>query len=376
MHIPFNRPFFSGKEFEFIQEAITSWQLSGDGMFTRKCHALLERELGVRKALLTTSCTHALEMAALLLDIKPGDEIIVPSFTFVSTVNAFVLRGARPVFIDIRLDTLNLDESQLERHITPRTKAILVVHYAGVACEMDSVLQVAERNGVAVVEDNAHGLFGKYKGRLLGTLGCLATQSFHETKNFTCGEGGALLVNDERYIERAEVIREKGTNRSRFFRGQVDKYTWIDVGSSYLPSDILAAFLYAQLEAREHIQTQRKRIWERYHEGLKEWAGNSGVKVPSVPAHCEQPFHMYYLVMPSLEQRQALIGYLNEHDINSVFHYQPLHVSDMGRKFGGKAGACPVTEFVGDRLVRLPFYNDLTDDEQSRVIDRVTEFSG
>ena len=374
MHIPFNRPFFSGKEFEFIQEAITSWQLSGDGTFTRKCHTLLESELGVQKALLTTSCTHALEMAALLLEIKPGDEIIVPSFTFVSTVNAFVLRGARPVFIDIRPDTLNLDETQLERLITPRTRAILVVHYAGVACEMDPILQLAAKRGLAVVEDNAHGLFGKYKGRFLGTFGCLATQSFHETKNFTCGEGGALLINDAQYIERAEVIREKGTNRSRFFRGQVDKYTWVDVGSSYLPSDILAAFLYAQMEARECIQSKRRRIWESYDESLREWAEYCGVKVPSVPAHCEQPYHMYYLVMPSLEKRQALISHLNAHNINSVFHYQPLHLSEMGRQFGGEAGDCPVTEQVSDRLVRLPFFNDLTHEEQSRVIDRITGF--
>ena len=375
MHIPFNRPYFSGREFEYIQEAIRFWQLSGDGTFTKKCHALLENELGVRKALLTTSCTHALEMAALLLEIKPGDEIIVPSFTFVSTVNAFVLRGAHPVFIDIRPDTLNMDETQLERLITPRTKAILVVHYAGVACEMDPILQLAEKHRIAVVEDNAHGLFGKYKGKFLGTLGCLATQSFHETKNITCGEGGALLINDDRYIERAEVIREKGTNRSRFFRGQVDKYTWVDVGSSYLPSDILAAFLYAQLEAREWIQSKRRRIWERYDESLKAWADNCGVKVPSVPAHCEQPYHMYYLVLPSLEKRQALISYLNEHQINSVFHYQALHLSHMGRQFGGEIGDCPVTESVSDRLVRLPFFNDLTQDEQTCVIDRITEFS-
>jgi len=375
LRIPFNRPFFSGKEFDFIREAITSWQLSGDGMFTKKCHALLERELGTKKALLTTSCTHALEMAALLLDIKPGDEVIVPSFTFVSTVNAFVLRGGRPVFIDIKPDTLNLDEAQLERLITPRTRAILVVHYAGVACEMDSILQLAAEHRIAVVEDNAHGLFGKYKGKLLGTLGCLATQSFHETKNFTCGEGGALLINDPQYIERAEIIREKGTDRSRFFRGQVDKYTWVDVGSSYLPSDVLAAFLYAQLEARDCIQSKRRRIWEQYDQGLKHWAEKTGVNVPTVPAHCEQPYHMYYLVLPSLEMRSALINHLNQYDINSVFHYQPLHLSNMGRQFGGKPGDCPVTESVSDRLVRLPFYNDLSDNEQARVIDRITAFS-
>jgi len=372
LHIPFNRPFFSGNEFEFIQEAIKSWQLSGDGAFTKKCHAFLERELGAKKALLTTSCTHALEMAALLLDIKPGDEVIVPSFTFVSTVNAFVLRGARPVFIDIRPDTLNLDETQLKRLITPHTRAVLVVHYAGVACEMDPILQIASEHGLAVIEDNAHGLFGKYKDRNLGTFGCLATQSFHETKNFTCGEGGALLINDPQYIERAEIIREKGTDRSRFFRGQVDKYTWVDVGSSYLPSDILAAFLYAQLESRDCIQSRRRRIWERYDSGLKQWAEESGVKRPSVPAHCEHPYHMYYLLMPSLEKRQALISYLNSRDINSVFHYQPLHLSTMGQRFGGKAGDCPVTETVSDRLVRLPFYNDLTEEEQSAVIMAIT----
>lgn len=375
MHIPFNRPFFSGKEFEFIQRAIAGGQLSGDGTFTKKCHALLESELGVAKALLTTSCTHALEMAALLLDIKPGDEVVVPSFTFVSTINAFVLRGARPVFGDIRPDTLNINETQLEELITPRTRALLVVHYAGVACEMDPILQLASKHGIAVVEDNAHGLLGKYKGRFLGTLGCMATQSFHETKNFTCGEGGALLINDTQYSERAEIVREKGTNRSRFFRGQVDKYTWVDIGSSYLPSDILAAFLYAQLEARECIQAKRRRIWEHYDERLKEWAEDSGVKVPSVPAYCQQPYHMYYLVLPSLEKRQALLRYLNDHDINSVFHYQPLHLSHMGRKFGGKIGDCPITESVSDRLLRLPFYNDLTEEDQTRVVDRITEFS-
>ena len=374
MRIPFNRPFFSGKEFDFIQEAIANWQLSGDGAFTKKCHALLEKELGIPKALLTTSCTHALEMAALLLDVKPGDEVIVPSFSFPSTVNAFVLRGARPVFIDIRRDTLNLDETKLESLVTRCTKAIVVVHYAGVGCEMDAILQVAGGHGIAVVEDNAHGLFGRYKGNYLGTLGCLATQSFHETKNFTCGEGGALLINDSRYIERAEILREKGTNRSRFFRGEVDKYTWVDIGSSYLPSDILAAFLYAQLEAREIIQSKRERIWNCYEEHLRDWAVDYGVQLPSVPSHCEQPFHMFYLLLPSVEARQALITYLNALEINSVFHYLPLHLSSMGRRFGGKSGDCPVTEEVSDRLVRLPFYNDLTEAEQLRVVAALNDF--
>ena len=372
--IPFNRPFFVGREFDLIQEAIADWHLSGDGGFTRKCHALLESALGISKALLTTSCTHALEMAALLLDIQPGDEVIVPAFTFVSTVNAFVLRGARPIFIDIRPDTLNLDETQLERLISPRTKAIVVVHYAGVGCEMDVILEVARRYGVSVVEDNAHGLFGKYKGKYLGTFGCLATQSFHETKNFTCGEGGALLINDPQYIERAEIIREKGTNRSRFFRGEVDKYTWVAVGSSYLPSDILAAFLYAQLEARETIQSKRQRIWDYYHQHLKEWAVDYGVRLPSVPGDCEQPYHMFYLIMPSLKDRQALIGHLNNRRINSVFHYLPLHLSGMGQQFGGKAGDCPITEDVSDRLLRLPFYNDLTEADQAQVVTAIQNF--
>jgi dTDP-4-amino-4,6-dideoxygalactose transaminase len=372
-HIPFNRPFFAGKEFEFIQQALQNCQISGDGAFTQKCHALLESQLGIHKALLTTSCTHALEMAALLLDTEPGDEVIIPSFTFVSTVNAFVLRGARPVFIDIRPDTLNLDETKLESLITSRTKAIVVVHYAGVACEMDTILKVAGRHGVLVVEDNAHGLFGTYKGRYLGTLGCLATQSFHETKNFTCGEGGALLINDPKYIERAEIIREKGTNRSRFFRGLVDKYTWVDIGSSYLPSDILAAFLYAQLEARESIQARRKRIWEYYDAHLRDWAEDVNVQLPLVPAHCEQPFHMYYLLLPTLENRKHLIGHLNALGITSVFHYLPLHLSSMGRQFGGKEGDCPVTEDVSDRLLRLPFYNDLNESDQARVVTGVRD---
>jgi dTDP-4-amino-4,6-dideoxygalactose transaminase len=375
LHIPFNRPFLSGREFEFIQQAIANSHISGDGIFTRKCHAFLENALGVSRVLLTTSCTHALEMAALLLDIKPGDEVIIPSFTFVSAANAFVLRGARPVFIDIRPDTLNLDEAQLERLITPRTKTIVVVHYAGVGCDMDTIMKVAGRHGIPVVEDNAHGLFGKYRGRYLGTFGCLATQSFHETKNFTCGEGGALLINDPRYIERAEIIREKGTNRNRFFRGEVDKYTWLDVGSSYLPSDILAAYLYAQLEVRELIQSKRKRIWEYYFEHLKDWAGNSGVRLPTVPTHCEQPWHLFYLLLPSVEQRQALIAHLNAQGVNSVFHYLPLHLSKMGRQFGGKEDDCPITEDVSDRLVRLPFYYDLTEAEQSRVVHALCEFA-
>lgn len=315
-------------------------------------------------------------MAALLLDIKPGDEVIVPSFTFVSTANAFVLHGARPVFADIRPDTLNLDENVLEGLISARTRVIVVVHYAGIACEMDRILRVAESHGIAVVEDNAHGLFGRYKGRYLGTLGCLATQSFHETKNFTCGEGGALLINDPHYIERAEIIREKGTDRSRFFRGQVNKYNWMDVGSSYLPSDILAAFLYAQLEARDAIQARRQRIWKYYNRQLKEVAAGVSIQLPSVPAHCEQSFHMYYLVLPTPEERDRLLRHLNANDINSVFHYLPLHLSSMGRKFGGREGDCPVSEYVSERLIRLPFYNELTESDQDRVIAVIREYRG
>lgn len=371
--IPFNRPALAGKEIDYILQAMAAGHVSGDGHFTRKCHAVLEQELGAPKVLLTTSCTHALEMAALLLDIQPGDEVIVSSFTFVSTANAFVLRGARPVFVDIRPDTLNLDETQLERLITPRTEAILPVHYAGVGCDMDAIMAVAERHGLAVVEDNAHGLFGKYKGEYLGTFGCLAAQSFHETKNFTCGEGGALLINDPQYIERAEIIREKGTNRGRFWRGEVDKYTWVDLGSSYLPSDILAAFLYAQLECREQIQAKRRRIWEYYREHLQDWARDHAVRLPIVPAHCEQPYHLFYLLLPSLEQRTALIEHLKRREILSVFHYLPLHLSEMGRRFGGKEGDCPVTEDVSDRLLRLPFYNELTQSQQDGVVEAIQQ---
>jgi len=372
--IPFNKPCFEGKELVYIAEAIDNGHISGDGQFTRQCHAFFEAELGVKKAFLTTSCTHALEMAAILLGIKAGDEVIVPSFTFVSTVNAFVLHQARPVFIDIREDTLNMDEARLEDLITPRTKAILPVHYAGVGCEMDTILETAKQYNVEVVEDNAHGLLGKYKGKFLGTFGCMSTLSFHETKNFTCGEGGALLINDPRYIERAEVIREKGTNRSRFFRGEVDKYSWIDIGSSYLPSDMLAGFLYAQLEAGKHIQQHRQRVWEYYYARLKEWAKAHGVRLPVVPEHCEHPYHMFYMIMPSYEDRQAFIAHLKSRSILSVFHYLPLHLSEMGVRLGAKKGDCPVTEDISDRLVRLPFYNELTEAEQEIIVEAIFSF--
>ena len=372
--IPFNRATLMGNEMTYITQAVANGHVSGDGGFTKRCHSLLETALNVPKVLLTTNCTHALEMAAILLDIQPGDEVIFPAFTFVTTVNAFVLRGAKPVFVDVRPDTLNLDEAQLERLITERTKALVPVHYAGVGCEMDAIMDIAQRHHLAVVEDNAHGLFARYKGRYLGTFGSLATQSFHETKNFTCGEGGALLINDPAYIERAEIIREKGTNRSRFFRGQVDKYTWVDVGSSYLPSDILAGFLCAQLEARDLIQQQRQTVWEYYNTHLADWAAEHAVQMPFVPDHCEQSYHMFYLLMPSLEERQAMIEYLKSNGIYCVFHYLPLHLSDMGKKFGGKVGDCPVTEDVSDRLLRLPFYNSLTETDLALVVEKIKAF--
>jgi dTDP-4-amino-4,6-dideoxygalactose transaminase len=372
--IHFNQPFAVGKEFGYIRQAIKNAHTCGNGPFTKECCAFLERTLNVPKALLTTSCTHALEMAALLLRFQPGDEVIVPSFTFVSTVNAFVMHGAQPVFCDIRPDTLNLDENRLMRLITPRTKAIVVVHYAGVGCEMDAILAVAKKRGIAVVEDNAHGLFARYKGKFLGTFGCLATQSFHETKNFNCGEGGALLINNPDYIERAEIILEKGTDRSRFFRGQVDKYTWVDIGSSYLPSDMLAAYLLAQLEARDQIQKSRQQIWEYYYQHLHEWAAEHGIRLPIIPEHCEQAHHMFYLLMPTLEARQALIAHLKASNIISAFHYVALHLSPMGRRFGGKEGDCPVTEEMSARLLRLPFYNDLNETDLARVVAAILEF--
>ncbi len=374
MPVDFNQPLPVGKELEYIAEALQSGHISGDGPFTQKCHALLEESLGVPKVLLTTSCTHALDMSAILLGIQPGDEVLIPDFTFVSTVNAFVLRGARPVFLDVRPDTLNLDECLLEAAITARTKAIVPVHYAGVGCEMDAIMEIANRRKIAVVEDNAHGLFGRYKGKYLGTFGAMAAQSFHETKNFSSGEGGALLINDRELVERAEIVREKGTNRSRFFRGQVDKYTWVDIGSSYLPSDILAAYLYAQLEQRDRIQSHRENLWKTYEVGLKAWAAEKGVQLPAVPEHCEQSYHMFYLLMPNLDLRQALIAHLRENGIHSVFHYLPLHLSDMGRSFGGQVGECPVTERVSDQLLRLPFHNVLTGAEQEQVIEAILDF--
>ena len=373
--IPFNRASVEGRELEYVRQAIDNGHISGDGAFTRRAHEMLQATFGGNtRVLLTTSCTHALEMSAILLDLGPGDEVIVPSFTFVSGVNAFVLRGATPRFADIRPDTLNIDERRIESLITPRTKAIAPVHYAGVGCEMDAILDVARLHGVDVVEDNAHGLFAKYRGRPLGTFGRMATQSFHETKNINCGEGGALVLNDPALVERAEIVREKGTNRSRFFRGQVDKYTWVDIGSSYLPSDMLAAFLVGQLEQTEAIQAKRRRVWERYAEGLGGWCAEHGARMPAVPEHCQQPYHMFYLLMPSLDERQSLIAHLRQRGIYAVFHYLPLNASEMGARFGARAGDCPVAESVSERLLRLPFYNNLSAGEQDRVIEAMHEW--
>ncbi|MBA3992066.1 MAG: dTDP-4-amino-4,6-dideoxygalactose transaminase [Cyanobacteria bacterium DS2.3.42] len=373
--IPFNKPHFTGPELDYISQALTTGHLSGDGQFTQRCSNLLEEQLAVRKALLTTSCTHALEMAALLLDIKEGDEVILPSFTFVSTANAFMLRGAIPVFVDVRPDTFNIDEKLIEAEITDRTKAIVPVHYGGVGCQMETICSIASKHDIAIVEDNAHGLFAKYNGKYLGTFGAMATQSFHETKNFQCGEGGALLINDDKYVERAEIIREKGTDRKKFFRGQVDKYSWVDIGSSYLPSEVLSAILFAQLESRDKIQSQRKALWERYLFSLNEWASKEGIKLPQIPQGCEHSHHVFYLLMNSLEDREALTAMLKMHGILAVHHYVPLHSSKMGRQLSKKSYDLPVTNYVSDRLLRLPLYNSLTFEQQDKVIDAVRSFS-
>lgn len=372
--IPFNKPCFVGSELRYIEEAVRGGHISGNGPFSRRCEELLEKELGAAKVLLTTSCTHALEMSALLLDVEPDDEVIVPSFTFVSTVNAFTNFGGHPVFCDIRPDTLNLDESVLPLLITPRTKAIVPVHYAGVSCDMNAIERVAKANGVTIVEDNAHGLFGRQDGKPLGSTGALSTLSFHETKNFICGEGGALVINDPNLVERAEIAREKGTNRAAFFRGQVDKYTWVDRGSSWLPSDLLAAFLLAQLERKEEILAKRKAIYVRYATELADWAASNSVRLPDLPSGCDSSWHMFHMLLPSLETRTRFIEHLAAANILAVFHYVPLHISPMAARFGSKPGDCPVSETVADTLVRLPFYDDLSEDDQGRVIDTVRSF--
>ncbi len=373
--IPFNRVSLYGREATYVQEALTRGHLAGDGPFSLRCQALLEETLGVEKVLLTTSGTHALEMAAMLLDVAPGDEVIAPSFTFPSTVNAFVARGAKPVLVDVRPDTLNIDEVRIEQYITNRTRAIAVVHYGGVGCEMDVIDELAACRGIPVIEDNAHGLFGRYRERYLGTFGRLAALSFHETKNYTCGEGGALVINDPALVDRAEIIREKGTDRSRFRRGAVEKYSWVDVGSSYLPSDLLASMLLAQLESRSRVEERRRMIWDGYLRALGHWAEANDVALPTVPPHCDQAYHLFYLLLPSEVSRDGIIAQLRQRGILAVFHYLPLHLSTMGRLFGGRPGDCPVTEDVSARLVRLPLYAGLTDTEHADVIAAVLSYS-
>ena len=373
--IPFNRAAPEGNELDHIVESLKNMHISGDGPFTKRCEHFLEEELQTPKALLTTSCTHALELSAQLLNLTPESEVIVPSFTFVSTANAFARTGAKLVFCDIRPDTMNMDEAHLESLITPNTRAIVPVHYAGVGCEMDAIVSLAKKHNLAIIEDNAHGLFGSYRDKPLGTFGELSTLSFHETKNISCGEGGAIVSNDPDYISRAEIIREKGTNRSRFMRGEVQKYTWVDIGSSYLPSDLLAAFLYGQFEQSQSIQAKRRAVWGNYSKALNTWGTENSIQLPTVPAHVQQAYHMFYLVMPSTEARTRFIDHMAAKDIKCVFHYQPLHLSEMGQRLGGGASQCPVTEKTASHLVRLPFFTTLDNANQNRVIEAILEFT-
>lgn len=359
MKIPFNKPYMTGKELFYIAEAHFNGMLAGDGPYTKKCHAWLEAQTGTKKALLTHSCTAALEMAAMLADIEPGDEVIMPSYTFVSTANAFALRGGVPVFVDIRPDTLNIDETKIEAAITSKTKVIVPVHYAGVGCEMDTIMEIANRHQLLVIEDAAQGVYATYKNKPLGTIGHMGAYSFHETKNVISGEGGALLINDERFVERAEIIREKGTNRSKFFRGQVDKYTWVELGSSYLPGEVIAAFLWAQFEDIANITQRRLDIWDRYHNGLLPLEKEGLIKRPTFPKDCTHNAHMYYIILNSLESRTHLISQMKAHDIHPVFHYVPLHNSPAGLKYGRSSGDLRVTEDISECLLRLPMWTGL-----------------
>ena len=372
--IPFNRAQITPADLELALDAVALGHTAGAGTYTHKCEETIRTQIRSSRALLTTSCTHALEMSALLLDLHPGDEVIVPSYTFVSTASAFALFGAKPVFVDSDPLTLNISPVLVEAAITPRTRAICLVHYGGVACDMEALLDIAARHNLVLIEDNAHGLFAKYKGRSLGTFGSLATQSFHETKNITCGEGGALIINDPTLVERAEILREKGTDRSKFLRGQVDKYTWVDIGSSWVMSDLLAAILYGQLHRADTINRQRVAIWDRYHSELAEWADRHGVTRPHVPSGCEHVGHVYHLRFRQAEQRTRFIDHMKQHGVSCVFHYQPLHVSPVGRRFGGFPGQCPVSEHAGDCLVRLPLFNSLSAADQSRVIEAAKSF--
>jgi dTDP-4-amino-4,6-dideoxygalactose transaminase len=374
--IPFNRPYLTGREREYLGEALQSRRISGDGPFSHRCQALMQQRFGTASVQLTTSCTSALEVAALLCDLAPGDEVIMPSYTFVSTANAFWLRQAKVKFVDIRRDTLNIDEMQIEAAIGPRTRAIVPVHYAGVGCEMDSIMSIASKHDLIVVEDAAQGVNATYQGRFLGAIGDMGCYSFHESKNFVAGEGGAFLTNNQSLARRAEIVREKGTNRSQFFRGEVDKYTWMDIGSSYIASDLLAAVLLAQLEAMEEITAQRGRVYGRYATGLAPLVDAGAIKVQSIPQHCVSNFHMFYVLVEDLQTRTRLIEYLKQQGIHAVFHYVPLHTSPVGESMGYRTGMLPVTEYCADRIVRLPLYAGLRDDEADRIIDRLRRFFG
>ncbi len=372
--IPFNKPFIAGKELYYIAEAVTLGNIAGDGHFTKKCAQLFQKQFGITKVLMTPSCTAALEMAAILCDLKPGDEVIVPSYTFVSTVSAFVREGATPVFVDIRPDTLNIDESLIEAAITERTKVIVPVHYAGVGCEMDRIMEIADRHDLLVIEDAAQGVNASYKGRALGSIGHMGTFSFHETKNYICGEGGALCINDERFVERAEIIRDKGTNRQRFFRGEVDKYTWVDVGSSYVPSEICSAFLYGQLELLDTIAKRRREIYETYTRLLTPLANDGLLELPQIPKECQSNYHMFYVLLPSQEARDELMDRLKAEGITAVFHYIPLHSSPMGVKLGTHETKLPKTDNLSGRLLRLPLFYSIHDQEVEQVVDAMTDF--
>jgi dTDP-4-amino-4,6-dideoxygalactose transaminase len=376
MKIPFNKPYMTGKELFYIAEAHFNGMLSGDGPFTRRCHKWLEARMNVEKAFLTHSCTAALEMAALLLDIRPGDEVIMPSYTFVSTANAFVLRGGVPVFVDIRRDTLNIDETLIEAAITARTRAIVPVHYAGVSCEMDTIMEIAKRHGLMVIEDAAQGIMSSYKDRPLGSIGHMGCLSFHETKNIISGEGGALLVNDSALVQRAEIIREKGTNRSQFFRGQIDKYTWCDIGSSYLPGELIAAFLWAQMEAADDITHRRLAIWDVYHQAFRKLEQEWGLRRPMVPQGCTHNAHMYYLLLENLDQRTVFIDKLKQKGMMAVFHYVPLHHSPAGKRYGHTQGDLPVTEELADRLVRLPLWVGIEEYQEEAIAEVIAAVAG
>lgn len=371
MKIGFNIVSEVGNEINYVRDAVAKKHISGAGIYTKKCNKIFEKKFSIKKSILATSCTHALEAVSILLNIKPGDEVILPSYTFVSTANAFVLNGAKPVFIDIRRDTLNMDENLLKTLITKKTKAIIPVHYAGVSCELNTILEIAKENHIHVIEDNAHGLFGKYKEKFLGTFGTFSTQSFHETKNITCGEGGSLFVNDDKYIERAEIIFDKGTDRQNFLRKQVNKYSWVDNGSSYRLADLLAAFLYGQLECSEKIQKKRKNIWLKYHLLLETWAIENNVQLPYIPSHCKSSYHMFYLIMPNRKSRDKLINWLNKNKINSVFHYIPLHKSKMSKKFGWDRSKCPITVEISERIIRLPMFYNLRMKEIEYIVDKI-----